>query len=379
MENIFITLMEDGQPLTNSAHMYDYQGAINVGDFNFDGEEDFAIQNGNNGAYSGPSYDVYLKDQTGKSFTFSPALSDLIGSTLGFFTIDQARKHLITFAKSGCCYHVSTEYSMVNNTPVPVKQTIDEAGPMGKGQIYTEVFEHDRWKRIKTENYRVAGYCEDELEKLALENFNPGQASIGEGRKACARVPGNRDMGIFASFYPAVAAVDAQADSDRTNGLNVLIADIGKRSLIAKYQDPRQFSREQPTESVIDTAAYFMSQGQRAFGVRHSFGYFPEAGSFQRLNLFERKDKELRNVLRNLIVHAESKEASIQRTVIIGSHMHHDHKDITIEETAVMKAKNTGGDTPPARKKTYQIEYNGHEYVLPAALIAPLWQPVGLQ
>lgn len=60
MQNIFVSMTDSQNPLVNSANLYDYQGDINVGDFNFDIHEDFAIQNGNNGSYSGPSYDVYL-------------------------------------------------------------------------------------------------------------------------------------------------------------------------------------------------------------------------------------------------------------------------------------------------------------------------------
>lgn len=85
MENIFLSFSRTNIPLVNSARLYDYQGVINVGDFNFDGEEDFAIQNGNNGAYSGPSYDVYLFSKKSGFFKYNQGMSDLIAGTLGFF------------------------------------------------------------------------------------------------------------------------------------------------------------------------------------------------------------------------------------------------------------------------------------------------------
>jgi len=45
--------------------------AIEVGDFNFDGHEDLAIQNGNGGGYGSPSYDVYLFSPAQASFRFN--------------------------------------------------------------------------------------------------------------------------------------------------------------------------------------------------------------------------------------------------------------------------------------------------------------------
>ncbi|CAD5110596.1 XAC2610-related protein [Zestomonas carbonaria] len=68
LSNIFITI-EDNKVLINSAKLYDYQGVINVGDFNFDGLEDFAVQNGNNGSYGGPSYDIFLYNKKKGNFS----------------------------------------------------------------------------------------------------------------------------------------------------------------------------------------------------------------------------------------------------------------------------------------------------------------------
>lgn len=44
-----------GKPLVNGATLYDDQGMIQIGDFNFDGALDFAIQDGNSSCYGGPS------------------------------------------------------------------------------------------------------------------------------------------------------------------------------------------------------------------------------------------------------------------------------------------------------------------------------------
>jgi uncharacterized protein len=127
MDNIFVSLDKGGKPLVNTAPLYDYQGVINVGDFNFDGHEDFAIQNGNHGSYGGPSYSVYLYSTGQSRFVFSAALSGLIEETLGFFGVDGKRKRLSTFAKDGCCYHESVEYAVVGDRPVPVSRVVEDA------------------------------------------------------------------------------------------------------------------------------------------------------------------------------------------------------------------------------------------------------------
>jgi hypothetical protein len=126
LKNIALTLKQDGKPLVNAAALYDDQGVINAGDFNFDGLEDFAIQTGNEGSYGSPSYSVFLYDPRSTTFRLSRPLSDLILQTLGFFHLDSKNKRLITFAKDGCCYHEAVEYKVINNLPVAVVKTIED-------------------------------------------------------------------------------------------------------------------------------------------------------------------------------------------------------------------------------------------------------------
>lgn len=150
LPNVFLTRKDDGEPLVNSARLYDYQGVINVDDFNFDGHADFAVQNGNRGSYGGPSYDVFLFDAAHHRFIHSPSLSTLTLENLGFFDVDQQHKRLRTFAKSGCCYHQQTEYAMQGNEPVAVKrQTEDATGGSGDPEqvlLSTEELIDGQWK-----------------------------------------------------------------------------------------------------------------------------------------------------------------------------------------------------------------------------------------
>lgn len=150
LPNVFLTRQDNGEPLVNSARLYDYQGVINAGDFNFDGQPDFAVQNGNRGSYGGPSYDVFLFDAGRQRFIYSPELSALTLENLGFFDIDGKRKRLITFSKSGCCYHEKSEYVVDANQPIEVKREIeDAAGGSGDSDMVllsTEELVNGQWK-----------------------------------------------------------------------------------------------------------------------------------------------------------------------------------------------------------------------------------------
>jgi hypothetical protein len=90
---------DNGKPLVNTARLYDLQGVINVADFDFDGHADFAVQNGNDGPYGGPTYSVYLYDNASKQFVLSDELSTLTSETLGMFQVDAKRKRLRTLPR----------------------------------------------------------------------------------------------------------------------------------------------------------------------------------------------------------------------------------------------------------------------------------------
>jgi hypothetical protein len=93
-------------------------------DFNFDGYEDLAIWNGNNGGYTGPSYNIYLY-KSGK-FTLNRKLSELTeGVYLGLFFTEPKKRRLVTFSKSGCCYHETETYKLLNNKPVLTQKEIE--------------------------------------------------------------------------------------------------------------------------------------------------------------------------------------------------------------------------------------------------------------
>ncbi|WP_322092497.1 lysozyme inhibitor LprI family protein [Paraburkholderia bannensis] len=149
LPNVIATLPKGGgSPLVNSARLYDDQGVLNVGDFNFDGEEDFGIQTGNEGSYGGPSYDVYLFDPKSGRFVYNDPMTGLIQQTLGFFDVDEKHKLLHTYAKSGCCYHESTSYRVDHNVPVAVERHIEDAVITGgdKMKVTDEKLINGKWR-----------------------------------------------------------------------------------------------------------------------------------------------------------------------------------------------------------------------------------------
>jgi hypothetical protein len=99
LDNVYMAHGDNGKPLVNTARLYDLQGVINVADFDFDGHADFAVQNGNDGPYGGPTYSVYLYDNASKQFVLSDELSTLTSETLGMFQVDAKRKRLRTLPR----------------------------------------------------------------------------------------------------------------------------------------------------------------------------------------------------------------------------------------------------------------------------------------
>ncbi|HTJ65389.1 MAG TPA: lysozyme inhibitor LprI family protein [Alphaproteobacteria bacterium] len=152
MENIVVRVGKHGKPLINSTELYDDQGVINTGDFNFDGREDFAVQNGNDGSYGGPSYDVYLASADG-TYTYSVPFSDLIQQSLGFFTVDAKTKHLVTLSKDGCCHHETTDYAVTDDKPLPVSRIVDDADGETTGTRTEQKMVDGNWQTVRSARY----------------------------------------------------------------------------------------------------------------------------------------------------------------------------------------------------------------------------------
>ncbi|MGI4861943.1 MAG: XAC2610-related protein [Janthinobacterium lividum] len=147
--------------ILNLPHRYFYPGAeahssppdapaiskmgITPGDFNFDGHEDLAIENGMNAGYGGISYDIYLFDPIRQRFFRSKAMSELASRQM-LFEVDANRKLLTSWFKSGCCYQMEEKYRVVKNVPVPVERHIEELTAENKKKITDEKKVGGRWR-----------------------------------------------------------------------------------------------------------------------------------------------------------------------------------------------------------------------------------------
>jgi hypothetical protein len=108
--------------------LYEEEYSFVFQDFDFDGRDDLAICNGRNGGYGGPSYNVYLFNNRLRQFVENRRLSKLTEDKyLGLFLIEPKKRRLLAFSKSGCCYHETEVYKVLNGRPILVEKEIEDA------------------------------------------------------------------------------------------------------------------------------------------------------------------------------------------------------------------------------------------------------------
>lgn len=163
MPNIFLELGTDQKPTANMIELYgENNSGVVFADFNFDGAEDLALRNGNDGAYGGPSYDILLYSPTTKNFVKSKELTTLASENLGLFEVNKKTKTLETFNKSGCCWHQTVRYQILNNLPKKVYVFTEDAssGSGDKVILTTETLVNGRWKKT-TRRVSAKAYYKD--------------------------------------------------------------------------------------------------------------------------------------------------------------------------------------------------------------------------
>ncbi len=104
---------------------YGEQSVLIYDDFNFDGVKDFALMNGQNSCYHGPSFLIYLA--SGSTFVYNEEFTRLAQEYCGMFQYNTTEKKISTMTKSGCCWHQFCEFAVENNRPVLVKEVIADA------------------------------------------------------------------------------------------------------------------------------------------------------------------------------------------------------------------------------------------------------------
>lgn len=138
-------LDENNKAIPNIKELpYGSQSVLLYEDYNFDGIEDFALMNGNNSCYSGPSFDIYLA--ANNSFIYSESFSALSNDYCGMFQINQKTKTIHTMTKSGCCWHQYSEFKVVNNEPKVVKIVEEKMSDLPPRLVEVQT---EEWKNNK--------------------------------------------------------------------------------------------------------------------------------------------------------------------------------------------------------------------------------------
>lgn len=158
-DDLTLYLDKDQKPTVNVIQLYNEQSPLIFNDFNFDGSEDLAIRNGNNSGYGGPSYDIYVYHSTKKQFVPSDELTSLAYDNLGMFQTDHDKKRIITFAKSGCCWHITTEYAVIPKKGLQKVYEMEEDATGGGEfvKVITRNLINNKWVS-KTKKYKLDEY-----------------------------------------------------------------------------------------------------------------------------------------------------------------------------------------------------------------------------
>ena len=160
-EDLYFYLDENQNPSVNIIQLYNEQSPLIFRDFNFDGTEDLAIRNGNNSSYGGPSYDVYVSNSSKTKFFFSNELTKLAVENLGMFETDNERKRIITYSKSGCCWHQKAEYIVEQKKGLKLVYSQEEDATGGEFvKVTTKELIKNKWK-TKITNYKLKEYYKD--------------------------------------------------------------------------------------------------------------------------------------------------------------------------------------------------------------------------
>ena len=96
--------LHDGEIKANIAEIpYGEYSVLLYEDYNFDGIKDFAIMDGFNSCYGGPSFQIFLASE--KDFVYNEGFTELAQNNCGMFVVDAKNKVISTMTKSGCCWH----------------------------------------------------------------------------------------------------------------------------------------------------------------------------------------------------------------------------------------------------------------------------------
>lgn len=165
-EELTVTTDEDGTAKANVKELpYGEQSAIIYEDFNFDSIKDFAIMDGQNSCYHGPSFQIYLAGKVKNRFVLNKAFTELAQEYCGMFEVDPAKKMISTMTKSGCCWHQMSEFIVVGNAPKAVKIVEEDGTQFPMNIVSTEIWNSK--KMVKT-TVRTVDLTEENEIKILL-------------------------------------------------------------------------------------------------------------------------------------------------------------------------------------------------------------------
>ncbi|HEY8558764.1 MAG TPA: hypothetical protein VIL74_00065 [Pyrinomonadaceae bacterium] len=161
---------------------YGEQSLIIYDDFNFDGVKDFAIKDGQNSCYGGPSFRIYLAGKVKGRFALNKEFTRLAQDYCGMFDVDAKTKKIMTMTKSGCCWHQFSEFVVVNNAPQAVKVIEEDLMNSPFATVTTGVW---NGKKMIKRTARVIDFEENGISPLlSFKTIEGGQVILfnNEGR-----------------------------------------------------------------------------------------------------------------------------------------------------------------------------------------------------
>ncbi|WP_426204434.1 XAC2610-related protein [Pseudomonas sp. TWP3-1] len=206
-------LLPVGEPV--QALRCDEQKLVVFADFNFDGQQDLAVRNGNDGGYAAASYDIYLSDESSPVLVLNKGLSALTREPqLGLLEVDSTAKQLLTRSKSGCCWRQKAAWQMQGDTPQKVAETIEVAQapseahqlmPVGYTDITDRVLQDGKWveqRRLEgpvgLAPVMLRGKLDD---KIAFELWWQVQGGVYVGEVRYTRGGNGKPIRLFGETY----------------------------------------------------------------------------------------------------------------------------------------------------------------------------------
>jgi hypothetical protein len=221
--------------------------------------------------------------------------------------------------------------------------------------------------------------CSGAILKLLGQTLNHGAQKsqpVEISSAACKSLPAERNMMLAAIAYGPEAA--ARKKDSEGKALFLALIDLQSKKIAASY---RSFIEEDASLRLdehslrIDTAAYVLADGGRAFGLDILSAYMPNCGdgSFGALrSLYVREGSNIRPVLSDFFtttsIHrkgsncsADASESLIEkfdRVISIGRNAHNGLRDLQVTITSKMD----DGSQSKRRPFHFTLQYDGKQY-----------------